>query len=222
MEEGILICNVRLAPNLGMAVERMVSTQVTSLDQYHTATLLSSGKQSNLVTTRETHLASQLYTALASSAVPPLTAYPKCQIVVHVVVLQDDGNLLSACITAASLALADACIEMNDLVTCCRVALIQQQQPSFQHSTTTVTNSRKEPEWILLADPDQAEEDASAAMVTLCLLPNWKQVTLWEQSGRMSSTQLQQAMELCRDGCRTLHRLMRTSLTTNTTTTAYT
>lgn len=42
--------------------------------------------------------------------------YPKTQISVYVMVLEDDGSSLSAAVTAASLACADAAIEMRDLV----------------------------------------------------------------------------------------------------------
>jgi exosome complex component MTR3 len=45
-----------------------------------------------------------------------LEKLPKCVISIYVVVLENDGSELSAAITCASLALADAAIEMYDLV----------------------------------------------------------------------------------------------------------
>jgi len=48
-----------------------------------------------------------------------LEAFPKSEVDVFVIVLQDAGAALAAAITAASLALADAAVEMYDLVTAC-------------------------------------------------------------------------------------------------------
>lgn len=113
---------------------------------------------------------------------------------VEITVLQNDGSLLSACIAASTLALMDARVELYDIVTCCQVVVINNgdgQSP------------------ILLADPTLAEEEAANATVTLALMPNWKEVTLWQQSGRPVPPA---AMDLCRDGCRTLLRFLRQHL----------
>jgi len=47
-----------------------------------------------------------------------LEKYPKSSIDIFVIVLQDDGGAFAAAINCASLALADAGIEMFDLVSC--------------------------------------------------------------------------------------------------------
>ena len=41
-----------------------------------------------------------------------------------VTILQDDGSISSACITAATMALADARVELLDLVSSCTVAMV--------------------------------------------------------------------------------------------------
>ena len=53
-------------------------------------------------------------------------------------------------------------------------------------------------------DPTEAETRQAGAVT-----PNHKKVTLWSQSGRLTSTMTNAAMELCRDGCRTMHKFMR-------------
>ena len=60
-----------------------------------------------------------------------------------------------------------------------------------------------------LVDPTQDEAAKASAIICLAMTPNQKEVTLWSQSGRLDSLQANQAMELCRNGCRTMHKFMR-------------
>lgn len=55
-----------------------------------------------------------------------LEKYPKSQIDVYVLLLEADGSSAAAAICVASLALANAGIEMRDLVSACSVALDSQ------------------------------------------------------------------------------------------------
>jgi len=138
----------------------------------------------------------------------------KCAIVVNLTVLQDDGSCLSASITAASMALVDALVELRDVVTSCTVAVIDRGCSKYN----------EEDRWIYLADPTEREVTPSTlslfasdtttttvALICLAMTPNHKEVTLWSQSGRLSSDMASHAMELCRDGCRTMHNFMRES-----------
>jgi exosome complex component MTR3 len=192
MEEGTLHCEVKYSPNTVFPTSTLLAASVSTMD-HHSTNQLSSGKINSWTIARETDLSSRLSSALAAAV--PLKQYPKCALILKITVLQDDGNVLAACITAASLALADAAVEMYDLVTCGSVAVRQGTG-----------------ELALLADPDLAETQDADAVVTLAVLPNWKEVTLWEQSGSLSPDKVNQAMELCRDGCRTMHRFMREHL----------
>jgi exosome complex component MTR3 len=139
--------------------------------------------------TLEADLSCNLHAALLPSV--PLEQFPKCLLTVHVTIFQDDGSALSACIVAASLALADANVELYDLVSSCAVAVLGSE---------------------IVADPDEDELAAADASVVLATLPNWKDVTLWQQSGKLSREQASQAVDLCQDGCRTLYRFMRQCL----------
>lgn len=49
--------------------------------------------------------------------------FPKSQVDVYAYVLENDGGSLAAAITAASLALIDASIEMYDMVAACNIRL---------------------------------------------------------------------------------------------------
>ncbi|EEC48428.1 predicted protein, partial [Phaeodactylum tricornutum CCAP 1055/1] len=151
--------------------------------------LLSTGKINSWTIARETDLASNLSDALSASV--PLRQYPKCALLVKITVLQDDGSILPACITAATLALADASVEMYDVVAASTVAVC---------------------DGLLVADPTLREVSAADAVMTLAILPNWKESTLWQQSGRLNPQRANEAMELCRNGCRTMHRFLREHL----------
>jgi exosome complex component MTR3 len=60
-----------------------------------------------------------------------LETFPKSEIDVFVLVLEESGGMVGAAITAASLALADAGIEMYDLVASCSVVRL----PLLAHFT---------------------------------------------------------------------------------------
>ena len=109
------------------------------------------------------------------------------------------------------------------------VAAILGQGPHLPAGTTQITinppstgedfdsddDSDDDDQWLYLADPTQlevtAKDGSSTALICLAMTPNHKEVTLWSQSGRLSSDMASRAMELCRDGCRTMHKLMKSS-----------
>jgi len=177
---GVLQVRCKQLPGLGMPTQ----SDVSALDGRHQ----SNNNKNNI--TQQLYLEDCLQAALSQSL--RFEDYPKTVIEVELVVLQHDGSLLSACMAAATLALADARVQLYDLVTCCQVAVILEEDGT-QSS---------------LADPNFEEEQAAVANVTLAIMPNWKEVTMWQQSGAAP----QVALDLCQDGCRTMHRLLRQKL----------
>lgn len=201
MDEGTLYYEVKYLPHVGYPTSTMVASSVSYIDQ---SSLFSYGRIHSQIMTRETDLSSRLLSALTAAV--PLQQYPKCALVVRVTILQDDGSVLPVCVTAASLALANARVEMYDLVTCCSVAVVRNNDDGGDNDKQSAQQHQ------LLADPDLEEERRADALVTLAILPNWKEVTLWEQSGKLSPAVANQAMDLCRDGCRTMQRFTRDHL----------
>lgn len=206
-EEGFLECKVQFAPHIGIDASIQRSQAVMPLDS-----ILSAGKLHSETMTRESSLSAQLHSSLVS--VLKLQDFPKCALGVHATILQDDGSVLTTCITAASLALADARVEMLDLVTSCTVAVIEadedEGEDSKEQSSVDVDDEEaatKEP--IFLADPTEAELIHASAVICLAMTPNLKEVTLWSQSGRLDANHASQAIEICRNGCRTMHKFMR-------------
>eukprot|EP00656_Telonema_subtile_P001084 TRINITY_DN10518_c0_g1_i1.p1 TRINITY_DN10518_c0_g1~~TRINITY_DN10518_c0_g1_i1.p1 ORF type:complete len:245 (-),score=65.89 TRINITY_DN10518_c0_g1_i1:278-1012(-) len=120
-----------------------------------------------------------------------LELYPKSLIEVHALVLQSDGSALAITTTAASLALADAGVELFDMVAACSVAHDQEG---------------------LVLDPTAAEERAADASVLLGYMPSLDETTQMMQQGKCSQEALQQGVELGLDGCSKIHGLMRSTL----------
>ncbi|CAB9506735.1 complex component RRP41 [Seminavis robusta] len=199
MEEGTLECQVQYVPNVGYPITSLVGAAASGLalsseTQQH-AQQPTSGRINTQIGGVEKELANQVLSSLAAAV--PLKAYPKNVIQLQLTILQDDGSVMSACTIAASLALVNASIEVYDMVTSATVAVMNDED----------TTQPK-----LLADPTYSELEQADAVVTLSLLANWKEVTLWNQSGRLSSTLANEAISLCRDGCRSMHKFMRNAL----------
>mmetsp|Transcript_53619 Transcript_53619/g.109747 ORF Transcript_53619/g.109747 Transcript_53619/m.109747 type:complete len:348 (-) Transcript_53619:239-1282(-) len=225
---GSLRCNVKYAPHIGIDQVSQQSRSVVPLDGNNnnnnntgssgdavTSTHVSVGKLNQEVSVLESDLSRKMTAALLPVVV--LERYPKCTVVVNLTVLQDDGSCLSAAITAASMALVDAQVELRDVVTSCTVAVVERASETNVGGCDDDSDDDDE-RWVYLADPTQQESTPSesfgnkdTALICLAMTPNHKEVTLWSQSGRLSSGMASDAMELCRDGCRTMHKLMRES-----------
>ena len=240
---GSLKSNVKYAPHIGINQVVQQSSSVTPLDGTGTGgggnnsagttaaafPTVSAGKMNQELAMRESDLSHRLTAALLPVVL--LDRYPKCTVVINATVLQDDGSCLSAVITAASMALVDARVEVRDLVTSCTVAVVEKQpaDPTTKKAGDDDAmdeddddDDDEEDRWLYLADPTEKEATAiftgrdgtvsgRAALICLAMTPNHKEVTLWSQSGRLSSEMASRAMELCRDGCRTMHKFMRES-----------
>ena len=96
----------------------------------------------------------------ALSSTVCLSRYPKSAIDVYVTVIEDDGSVLAATLTAAGLALADAGIHLFDIVVGCKVSLTKKD---------------------VIVDPDKLEEFGEKSSeitgeVTIGYLPGLEQV----------------------------------------------
>lgn len=120
-----------------------------------------------------------------------LESYPKSIIEVHVLCLQADGGAVPIAITCASLALADAGVELFDLVAACGVAH-NDQGP--------------------ILDPTCTEESTAKSLLMLGVMPSLNETTQLVQRGCAQMDQVQQDVELALDGCAKLHGLMRETL----------
>ncbi|KAF2315237.1 hypothetical protein GH714_038543 [Hevea brasiliensis] len=108
---------------------------------------------------------------------------PRSQIDIYVQVLQADGGTRSACINAATLALADAGIPMRDLVTSCSAG--------YLNSTP-------------LLDLNYVEDSAGGADITVGILPKLDKVTLLQMDAKLPVDIFENVMQLAIEGCKAI------------------
>lgn len=188
VESGSMNVKVKFAPHIGRDAVTQRTNAVSPLDSSE----VSFGKLRSETMQLELDLEKEITTALLP--VVNLRKFPKCSVDIQITILQDDGSVLTTCICGSTLALVDANVEIKDMVTSCTVAVIHQKSSG---------------DVLFLADPTQEESTKAQAIICLAMTPNHKEVTLWRQSGRLSSDMANQAIELCRSGCRTMHKFMR-------------
>lgn len=117
--------------------------------------------------------------------------FPKSNVDVYCLVLECGGSDAAVAITAASLALADAGIEMYDLVSACSVSRVGGQ---------------------LLLDPTSDETYHEDAAVMMAMMPSANLVTQLVMTGEWSDSQSKEAMELCMGGCSQIDAVARQCL----------
>ncbi len=118
--------------------------------------------------------------------------YPRTAIEVWVEVLQSDGGSRVAGITAASLALADAGINMRDLVVGCSCGLIESQ---------------------VVADLDDTEDKEGNGDMPVAIMPNLNLVTLFQTDGIYTRENFQKAFELAIEKGKEVYAMQREALT---------
>merc|ERR1712173_150822 len=107
------------------------------------------------------------------------------------------GSVLPAAITAASLAFADAGVEMHDMVTSCAAALLSGDKPDSAS---------------IVLDPTWEEQSRAVGVLTLMYSSSLVTITHLVQTGVFSPSQLSEAMELCRDGCTRIYEISQAAL----------
>ncbi|EOX95793.1 3'-5'-exoribonuclease family protein isoform 1 [Theobroma cacao] len=120
---------------------------------------------------------------------------PRSQIDIFVQVLQADGGTRSACINAATLALADAGIPMRDIVTSCSAG--------YLNSTP-------------LLDLNYIEDSAGGPDVTVGILPKLDKVTLLQMDAKLPLDIFENVMGLATEGCKAVANYIREVLLENT------
>ncbi|RVE72093.1 hypothetical protein OJAV_G00058360 [Oryzias javanicus] len=125
-----------------------------------------------------------------------LHKYPRSQIEVNVMVLENSGSVQAHAITCASLALADAGIEMYDLVLGCS---IRQDGSSY------------------VVDPTYLEENNWSSSehqggLTVAFLPSLNQVSGLQSDGEMTEETLSAGIRTCIEGCYKLYPVIQQAL----------
>ncbi|KAF9896046.1 hypothetical protein BX616_008244, partial [Lobosporangium transversale] len=167
-------------------------------------------RRSNIRDPQERELSQILSQALAPAV--RLEKIPKSAIDVYITVLESDGwgSCVAAAVTAASVALAHAGIEMLDLVAGCSASYIQTAPLSISslsisegdtgsiststtntNKTITATATATQPPQIFM-DADFEEEKYQQGAIVLAYMPSLHEITHVLQSGKAESSTISQ------------------------------
>jgi len=154
-------------------------------------------------TTEEKEPSQQIHRALEASV--RLEKYPKSVVDVFVMVLDSDGGVLPLAITAGSLALAHAGIEMFDLVAACAATTVGRQvylDPTGDEEARAARESVRRGE-------TGCSLGASAMLATM---PSLGRVTQLTQAGELPLGELTPLIAQLEEGCGQVLRKMRAVL----------
>ncbi|KAJ1912005.1 3'-5'-exoribonuclease [Mycoemilia scoparia] len=135
-----------------------------------------SWRKSHMKDSDEKEIAMAISQALCPSI--RLELYPKSSIDMFITVIESDGrnSTIAAAINCASAALANAGIEMYDMVISTSIGLFDSK-------------------WVI--DCPQVEEDQSDSSILIALMPSANEITQLIQQGKTQVDQVQEAIELC-------------------------
>jgi len=127
-----------------------------------------------------------LVTANALEKVINLKDYPKAVIDVYILIEQANAGSRVAGINAASLALADAGIQMTDLV-------------------AAMAAGKVEDEYVVDLNGD--EEKVTGCDLPVAYLPRTKEITLLQMDGNLSKADVKGVLKAAIKGCEKLHKI---------------
>lgn len=157
--------------------------------RYHMAPFSVEERKNPAPSRREIEISKIIREALEPALI--LEDYPRTAIDVYIEVLQSDGGSRCAGIAAASVALADAGVNMRDLVAACAAG--------------------KASDTIVL-DINDAEDKEGQADMPIAYLPNLNQVTLMQVDGVLSSEEYKKCLDVAIQGCKKVYQLQKEAL----------
>lgn len=157
--------------------------------RYHMAPFSVDERKNPAPSRREIEISKVIREALEPAVI--VEDYPRTAIEVWVEVLQSDGGSRVAGITAASLALADAGINMRDMVVGCSCGLIGET---------------------VVADLDDTEDKEGNGDMPVAILPNLGLVSLLQVDGIYTRANFQKAFELAIDKGMQIYGMQREAL----------
>lgn len=157
--------------------------------RYHMAPFSVDERKNPAPSRREIEISKVIKEALEPAVV--VGEYPRTAIEVWVEVLQSDGGSRVAGITAASLALADAGINMRDMVVGCSCGLLGDQ---------------------VVADLDDTEDKEGNGDMPVAIMPNLGYVTLLQVDGMYTRENFQKAFELAIAKGKEIHQMQKEAL----------
>jgi len=157
--------------------------------RYHMTPFSTDTRKNPAPSRREIEISKIIREALEPALV--LKDYPRTAIDVYIEVLQSDGGSRCAGVAVASAALADAGINMIDLVSGCAAGKIAGK---------------------VAVDLDDTEDKEGEADMPLAILPNIGKITLFQLDGIFTKKEFEEAFKYAREGCMKVYELQRKAL----------
>ncbi len=157
--------------------------------RYHMSPFSTDTRKNPAPSRREVEISKVIRESLEPSLI--LSDYPRAVIDVFVEVLQADGGSRCAGIAAASVALADAGINMRDLVSACAAGRLGDK---------------------IVLDINDLEDKEGDADMPVAYLSNMEQITLLQLDGKLSSSQFSECLNKAIDGCKLVYEIQKEAL----------
>ncbi|MCZ6647882.1 MAG: exosome complex exonuclease Rrp41 [Thaumarchaeota archaeon] len=157
--------------------------------RYHMTPFSTDTRKNPSFSRREIEISKVIRQALEPAII--LEDYPRSSIEVYMEVLQSDGGSRCAALSAASVALADAGINMRDLVAGCAAGKIGGE---------------------IVLDIDDTEDKEGEADMPTGIMPSLGLVTLFQLDGNLSASEFQKTFDLAVNGCMKVYQIQREAL----------
>src|SRR5919108_1819164 len=154
--------------------------------RYHMSPFSTDTRKNPAPSRREVEISKVMREALEPALM--LQDYPRAAIDVFVEVLQSDGGSRCAGITAAAVALADAGINMRDLVSSCAAGKVDDK---------------------IVLDINDEEDKEGGADMPVAYLPRLEQVTLLQLDGRLTPEQFNECLDKAIGGCKVVFEIQK-------------
>src|ERR671928_2133256 len=157
--------------------------------RYHMSPFSTDTRKNPAPSRREVEISKVMREALEPALM--LEDYPRAAIDVYVEVLQSDGGSRCAGITAASVALADAGINMRDLVAACAAGKVDEK---------------------VVLDINDTEDKEGGADMPVAYMPRLEQVTLLQLDGKLTPEQFNECLDKAIGGCKVGYEIQKKAL----------
>lgn len=157
--------------------------------RYHMSPFSTDTRKNPAPSRREVEISKVIRESLEPSLI--LSDYPRAVIDVFVEVLQADGGSRCAGIAAASIALADAGINMRDIVSACAAGKIDGK---------------------VVLDINDTEDKEGGGDMPVAYMPHLEQVTLLQLDGILTPEQFNECLDKAIGGCNMVYEIQRQAL----------
>jgi len=157
--------------------------------RYHMSPFSTDTRKNPAPSRREVEISKVMREALEPALM--LEDYPRAAIDVFVEVLQADGGSRCAGITAASVALADAGINMRDIVPACAAGKVDGE---------------------IVLDINDVEDKEGSADMPLAYMPHLERVTLLQLDGILNQEEFNECLDKALQGCKMIYEIQRRAL----------